>query len=146
MDDLPENHDAADGGIPEDYFLIVEGTQAIPFTKSVTTVGRSHENMLVIDDPRVSRRHLEIRYIRDQFVLFDLNSSGGTYLNGQRTGQGMLYSGDLISLAGVNAVFVQDRMLSQRGKTDPTKLGGAGEHVTAVFQRAVQNKKKKKNP
>jgi pSer/pThr/pTyr-binding forkhead associated (FHA) protein len=144
MDYSQDTFTGTNDSLPEDFFLIVEGTQAMPLNKSVTSVGRSHENTLVIDDPRVSRHHLEIRFIRDQFVLFDLNSSGGTYVNGQKVGQGMLYQGDVISLAGVNMVFTQDRMLSKRGKTDPEKLGGMGEHVTAVFQTAVRKKSEKR--
>ncbi len=124
--------------IPEDFYLIVEGTQAIQINSPVTSVGRSRENTLVIDDPRVSRRHLEIRVIREQFVLFDLNSSGGTYVNGQR----ILYSGDVITLAGVNMVFIQDSMLSNKRKTNPSKPGGFGDHVTAVFQTAMRTKNK----
>ena len=143
MDDAQGTQTGTDSSIPEDFYLIVEGTQAIPLDKSVTSVGRSHENALVIDDPRISRHHLEIRVIREQFVLFDLNSSGGTYVNGQRVSQGVLYPGDLISLAGVNVVIAQDKLLAKRGKTDPEKLGGLGEHVTAVFQTAMRKKKRK---
>lgn len=132
--------------IPEDFYLIIEGTQAILLNKRVISIGRSRENTLVIDDPRVSRHHLEIRVIREHFVLFDLGSSGGTYVNGQRISQGMLYPGDLISLAGVNMVIAQDKTLSQRIQTDPARLGGRGEHVTAVFESAMRNKKKTGNP
>jgi pSer/pThr/pTyr-binding forkhead associated (FHA) protein len=99
----------------------------------------------VIDDPRMSRHHLEIRVIREQFALFDLDSSGGTYVNGQRINQGILYPGDLISLASVNVVFTQDRLLSERVKTDPTTLGGHGKLVTAVFEAALRDKGKSEN-
>lgn len=142
MDDTQDTQAELNTSIPEDFFLIVEGTKAIPLDKIITSVGRSHENTLVLDDPRVSRQHLQIRVIREQFVLFDLNSSGGTYINGQRVSQGMLYPGDLISLAGVNMVFAQDKLL-RRVKTDPEALGGHGEHVTAVFENALRKKGKR---
>lgn len=145
MDDKQSTPTERDSLIPEDFYLIVEGTQAIPLNKRVTSIGRSHENTVVIDDPRISRHHLEIRVIREQFVLFDLDSSGGTYVNGQRISQGMLYPGDLISLAGTNIVIARDKTLSQRAQTDPAKLGGHGEHVTAVFESAMRNKKKNMN-
>ncbi len=145
MDDTQDTLTGTDSLIPEDFYLIVEGTKAIPLDKFITSIGRSHENTLVIDDPRISRHHLEIRVIREQFVLFDLNSSGGTYVNSQRVSQGMLYPGDLISLAGVNVVFTQDKLL-KRAKTDPESLGGHGEHVTAVFETAMRNKREKSKP
>src|SRR5688500_2605939 len=127
--------------IPSNTFLIMEGTKAIPLTQSPITIGRSHENVIVLDDPRVSRKHLEIRVIREHFVLFDLNSSGGTFVNGQRVNQGILYSGDVISLAGVNLVFMQDSRLRVPG-TDPLRQQGAGERNTAIFNSSTGRDKK----
>ena len=94
--------------IPENAFLIVEGVKVHPLNQSVVNIGRRLENQLVIDDPRVSRNHAQLRAIKGRFVLFDLNSTGGTFVNGQRTSQTVLYPGDVISLAGVALIFGQD--------------------------------------
>jgi hypothetical protein len=94
--------------IPENAFLIVEGVKVHPLNESVVNIGRRLENQLVIDDPRVSRNHAQLRAIKGRFVLFDLNSTGGTFVNGQRTSQTVLYPGDVISLAGVALIFGQD--------------------------------------
>jgi pSer/pThr/pTyr-binding forkhead associated (FHA) protein len=80
------------------------------------------DNHIVLDDPRVSRNHAQLRIIKDQFTLFDLNSSGGTFVNGQRTNQSVLHPGDVISLAGVSLIFGQDlpsRYNLQDGQTEP---------------------------
>jgi len=136
----PENDEnAADISVPSNVFLIMEGVKAIPLDKARITIGRSHDNLLVIDDPRISRHHSEIRVIRGGFVLFDMNSSGGTYVNGRRITQGILYPGDLISLAGVNFVFTQDTRLIGRG-TDQLKPDGPGQRPTAIFKSSVQPK------
>lgn len=136
-----------DISIPENVFLIFEGVKAIPLNQPVVSIGRSHDNTVVIDDPRISRHHLEIRVIQDNFVVFDLNSTGGTYVNGQRVNQGLLYPGDLISLAGVNLVFIQDKQLPERGKTDTDTSIGPGVHSTAIFQSSMTDKDiKKKYP
>ena len=95
-------------GIPENAFLIIEGVKVHPLNESVVNIGRRLENQLVIDDPRVSRNHAQLRAIKGRFVLFDLNSTGGTFVNGQRTSQTVLYPGDVISLAGVALIFGQD--------------------------------------
>lgn len=139
----PEQKSENSGGIsvPQNAFLIMAGTQAIPLNQPHVTIGRSHDNTVVLDDPRVSRRHLEIRVIRDHFVLFDLNSSGGTYVNGQRVNQGILYTGDVISLAGVSLVFMQDTRLRAPG-TDPLSPLGPGERNTAIFNPATDKDKK----
>ena len=130
-----------EGTIPENAFLTMAGTQAIPINQLHVTIGRSHDNTLVLDDPRVSRRHMEIRVIRDHFVLFDLNSSGGTYVNGQKVSQGILYTGDVISLAGVSLVFMQDTRLRVPG-TDPFANQGPGDRNTAIFNPSTDKEKK----
>jgi len=128
--------------IPPNTFLIMEGTHAIPLDKPLVSIGRGHDNVVVLDDPRVSRKHLEIRVIREHFVLFDLNSSGGTYVNGQRVSQGILYTGDVVSLAGVNLVFMQDSKLTRKTGTDPLSRQGPGERNTAIFNPSTDKSKK----
>jgi hypothetical protein len=86
--------------IPENAFLIVEGVKVYPLKEAVVNIGRRLENSLVIDDPRISRNHAQLRAINGRYVLFDLNSTGGSFVNGQRTSQTVLYPGDVISLAG----------------------------------------------
>jgi pSer/pThr/pTyr-binding forkhead associated (FHA) protein len=127
--------------IPASVFLVIDGRKAIALDQPVVSIGRSHENTVVLDDPRISRRHIEIRVIRDHFVIFDLNSTGGTYVNGQRISQGMLYPGDLISLAGVNMVFTRDtRFLYRSDQTGNTM--GPGQRPTAVFDQSMYERKK----
>ena len=47
-------------------------------------VGRDPGNDVVLRDPKVSRRHAEIVFERGFFVLHDLQSANGTYVNGRR--------------------------------------------------------------
>ncbi len=130
--------------VPASVYLVIDGRKAIALDQPVISIGRSHENTVVLDDPRVSRKHIEIRVIRDHFVIFDLGSSGGTYVNGQRVSQGMLYPGDLISLAGVNMVFTRDtRFLHQSDSAG--SLMGPGQRPTAVFDQTLYERKKKSN-
>ncbi len=93
--------------IPEDAFVIVDGIKVIPLNQPLIRIGRRLENNLVLDDPRVSRTHAELRAINGRYVLFDLNSTGGTFVNGLKITQSVVYPGDVISLAGVNLVYGQ---------------------------------------
>lgn len=92
----------------ENAFLIVNGSQIYPLPPATINIGRRPDNHLTIDDPRVSRNHCQIRYANHQYTLFDLNATGGTFVNGQRIQQYPLKPGDVISLAGVPLVFGQD--------------------------------------
>ena len=62
----------------------------------------------MVDDPRVSRVHSQLRAVRGRYLLFDLDSTGGTFLNGERIRQALLSPGDVITLAGVPLVYGQD--------------------------------------
>ena len=82
--------------------------QIFPIAQQIVNLGRRVDNHVVIEDLRVSRVHAQIRAIKGHYVIFDLDSSGGTFVNGVRLGQATLYPGDVISLAGVNLVYGQD--------------------------------------
>jgi pSer/pThr/pTyr-binding forkhead associated (FHA) protein len=82
--------------------------QIFPVNQQVINLGRRIDNHVVIEDLRVSRVHAQIRAIKGHFVIFDLDSSGGTFVNGVRSAQTTLYPGDVISLAGVDLVYGQD--------------------------------------
>jgi hypothetical protein len=103
------NEEEGEGeAVPANAFLILGGTKIIPLTHSVVNIGRRLDNQVVIDDPRVSRAHAQLRTVKGRFVLFDLESTGGTFVNGKRASQTVLYPGDVISLAGATLIFGQD--------------------------------------
>jgi FHA domain/Protein of unknown function (DUF3662) len=132
------NEDNEEGdNIPENAFLIVEGVKVHPLNEPVVNIGRRLENQLVIDDPRVSRNHAQLRAIKGRFVLFDLNSTGGTFVNGQRTSQTVLYPGDVISLAGVALIFGQDNPPPRPDLANTAPLEadpGTSERPTATLE------------
>lgn len=89
-------------------FLIVGGNRTVLLSGQGLTIGRRSDMSLVIDDPHVSRVHAQIRLVQGRYVIFDLDSRGGTFVNGQRVAQSFLHPGDVISLAGVELVFGQE--------------------------------------
>jgi len=97
---------------PASAFLIVNGTQIYPLNLPVVNIGRRLENNLVIDDPRVSRNHALLRANNGRYMLCDLNSTGGTYVNGQRITQQALRPGDVISLAGFAIIYGEESIAS----------------------------------
>ncbi len=123
--------------LPENAFLIVEGVKVFPLKEAVVNIGRRLENHLVIDDPRISRNHAQLRAINGRYVLFDLNSTGGTFVNGQRTSQTVLYPGDVISLAGVALIFGQDTPPPRLDLNDtlPLKDRDSSERPTATLDQ-----------
>jgi hypothetical protein len=125
--------DHAPGASPGNAFLIVGGTQVVPLDQFVTNIGRRLNNHIILDDPRVSRTHAQLRIVREHYMLFDLNSSGGTFVNGQRINQSILHPGDVISLAGVSLIFGHDMpadAVPDEGQTEPRVSNSSGNNET----------------
>lgn len=61
-------------------------------------IGRSSACQLVLADDTVSRRHAELRVEEDCWVLRDLGSSNGTWVNGRRVIEAEVRPGDVVQL------------------------------------------------
>jgi pSer/pThr/pTyr-binding forkhead associated (FHA) protein len=135
-----------DNTIPENAFLIVEGVKVFALGAPVINIGRRLDNSLVIDDPRVSRNHAQLRAIKGRYVIFDLNSTGGTFINGRRASQGVLYPGDVISLAGVMLIFGQDNPppRTDMATASPFFDSSDSDRPTAIIITTPPTKRKKK--
>ena len=74
------------------------------FDKSVISIGRNPINDFRFHpelDPDVSSKHAEIRVLESKVTLIDLDSTNGTFVNGQRVqGSRALFEGDLIGFGG----------------------------------------------
>lgn len=80
--------------------------EVIPLTALTTILGRAPDCDLVIADRRVSRRHAEVRREEDGFILCDLDSTNGTWLNGRRLSvPTLLRDGDVIEIASARFTF-----------------------------------------
>jgi signal transduction histidine kinase len=74
-----------------------QGTR-FPLDESPVTIGRGTTNSIQLHDTEVSREHAELHRQGDIFLLRDLNSSNGTYVNGKRVDEYELASGDQVQL------------------------------------------------
>ena len=72
----------------------------------VTTAGRHPESDIFLDDVTVSRRHAEIVREGDGFVVRDVGSLNGTYLNRGRIDAAALAGGDEVQIGKYRLVFL----------------------------------------
>jgi hypothetical protein len=63
-------------------------------------IGRSSACQIVLGDDTVSRRHAELRYDDGRWMLRDLGSSNGTYVNGRLVTEAEVRAGDVVHLGG----------------------------------------------
>jgi hypothetical protein len=66
--------------------------------RNVVTVGRHPDSDIFLDDVTVSRRHAEFRREGNRFWVHDVGSLNGTYVNGERSDDRLLATGDEVQI------------------------------------------------
>lgn len=81
--------------------------QIFELNKSEVTIGRDISNDFVINDAEVSRKHARLALEEDRYKIEDLDSTNGTYIDGQRLiGPHMLSVGEIIMFGdNVGVIF-----------------------------------------
>lgn len=93
-------------------FLVGADGAVIALVKDDTLIGRVPGNDLVLSDPYVSRQNAKIQRQGDIFTLSDLDSSNGSYVNGERlTGPHVLHPDDEIRIG--RTVFQFQRLIHE---------------------------------
>lgn len=77
---------------------------------SLISLGRDSNNMLQLDDDSASRRHCRIQKKETEgFILQDMNSKNGTFLNGNRVFKALLKNNDRIQIGNKEFIFSYER-------------------------------------
>jgi pSer/pThr/pTyr-binding forkhead associated (FHA) protein len=101
VDDIPEG-----GGV----LLVKRGPGAgsrYVLEHDVVTAGRHPDSDIFLDDVTVSRRHAEVAKVGDGWVVRDVGSLNGTYLNRERIERDMpLGNGDEVQVGRFKLVFL----------------------------------------
>ncbi len=90
---------------------------AFPLEGDQMTIGRDPVNEITINDAEVSRRHARLTFQGGKYVLEDLGSTNGTFVNGQRlAGPRVLKPGEVVSF-GEQIVLVFEAVNLDPGAT-----------------------------
>ena len=108
-------------------------------------VGRSPQAHLVIASGQVSKDHAEIYRVGEQFCLRDLNSTNGTFVNGQRVHEAFLVNGDIVHFAhqefrflegGEATLRVPEAPITEVARSGvPESLIRGGEHLRDMLRQ-----------
>jgi pSer/pThr/pTyr-binding forkhead associated (FHA) protein len=93
-----------------------------------TTIGRVEDNTFEIAEASVSSHHCELLLRGNEVVVKDLNSTNGTFINGEKISEGVLKPGQVLRLG----------QIEMRLETDaPPSSGKKQIDQTMVMQRGV---------
>jgi predicted component of type VI protein secretion system len=85
-----------------------------------TTVGRVDDNTFQIPEPSVSSHHCEILLRGSDVVVHDLNSTNGTFINGEKVTESVLKPGQVLRLGQIEM-----RLEADNGAGAPSPLAAA---------------------
>jgi pSer/pThr/pTyr-binding forkhead associated (FHA) protein len=105
------------------------------------TIGRRKKNDVVIGDPSVSGHHAKIDSVGDGFVLIDLQSRNGSFVNEQLISSRWLKNGDVINI-GEHSLIFQNSAGEKASLNDPDEL----DKTTVIDTIQYRNMRKKSNP
>jgi pSer/pThr/pTyr-binding forkhead associated (FHA) protein len=89
----------------------------------MATIGRLSDNSVMIDNPAVSNHHALVFRDGDQFIVEDLQSTNGTFVNGTRVSRQALRHGDVVMVGKHQLV------LDQLAVAEPVSADGAEHSV-----------------
>jgi FHA domain len=103
--------------------------QRVYLTLERTTLGRKPSNHIVLTDMAVSGDHcaFELTGLTD-VVVFDLNSTNGTYINGSMIRMHLLQDGDVMAIGKFKILYLSANELTDEGKTAAMPLDGGQMH------------------
>ncbi len=89
-----------------------------PLEAMRVTIGRTEGNDVRIDHPTISGQHARVEPAPEGFVLVDLGSRNGSFVNGKKVARAVLRSNDWISL-GSHVLIFKDGVADRRGGAEP---------------------------
>jgi pSer/pThr/pTyr-binding forkhead associated (FHA) protein len=94
--------------------------QEIPITKPAVTIGRVDKNDIKIENLAVSRQHAKIVRDGERYIIEDLNSLNGTFVNEKKVMKGVLRNNDEILVGKHTLIFVdeEERPIEMRKDID----------------------------
>jgi predicted component of type VI protein secretion system len=99
-----------------------------------TTIGRLEDNAFQIAEPSVSSHHCEILLKGSDVVVKDLNSTNGTFINGEKISESVLKPGQILRLGNI------ELRLEAEGAAAATAAPGTPAAATAAKQKLDQTR------
>src|SRR6185436_4195241 len=110
-------------------------SREVPLSKDTISIGRTPENDIELKDSLISRKHTSIVKKGDRYVVYDLGSSNGTFVNRERIEMHPLEPGDVIRVGDSELHYVEEgratapKPAAGRDERKPTEIPGASPQI-----------------
>ena len=94
------------------------------------TIGRLPDNTVVIDNPAVSSHHACVFRAGAAFIVEDLQSTNGTFVNDKRVTRETLHDGDVV-LVGKHRLVFDEQAAGESTGRDAELPASSSAHATA---------------
>lgn len=112
--------------------------KAFPLEADEVRLGRSPTNDIVLARPTVSRHHAVIRRGPDGYLIEDLQSTNGTYLNGEPVSRSPLREGDHIRIGEVVFRFAESAEAVAEAPLEVVSAKGTAETASVLERVGVE--------
>jgi len=110
-------------------------SREVPLSKDTISIGRTPENDIELKDSLISRKHTSIVKKGDRYVVYDLGSSNGTFVNRERVEMHPLEPGDVIRVGDSEIHYVEEgratapKPAAGRDERKPTEIPGSAPQI-----------------
>jgi transcriptional regulator with GAF, ATPase, and Fis domain len=108
-----------------------------PLQEAELTIGREFSNQLAIDDAMVAPEHCAVVQDADRWILRDLGSQTGTFVNGLPVKERALAHGDQIAIGGSVFLFLQEQATDAH--PNPVEMDESAEKSTATTRLRLED-------
>jgi pSer/pThr/pTyr-binding forkhead associated (FHA) protein len=115
----------------------------VPLDRPTITIGRSGKNDIVVDNMAVSRKHARIYQEGPRFIVEDLKSLNGTFVNNKKVSQWILSDNDKIHIGKHTLVFIDEDV---QPSAEPSRRGQDVAEHTLVLDTKKQRELLAKTP
>ncbi len=105
--------------------------KSLPIERQEYIIGRANECDFLIDGKEVSRKHARVYYKDGKFIIEDLKSTNGTFVNGKRIDTIELRHGDEINIGNFTIIFDDGRGIE--GIYDETQAESGGNETQRLI-------------
>jgi len=117
-DEIPRGKFAAIMPVAQRAYLEVTGSEEkdgiFELGETEVVIGRSTECDIQLGVQNVSRKHARVLFQNEEYLIEDLESTNGVFVNGIKVAKCVLRSNDQIEIGGVKLVFNEEKRLHKK--------------------------------